>query len=236
MQGLDASRAPVSGTYPVLTGTQAPLPGLVAALIGLAALAVVMIPLLWSLARHLDTMAHEGAHAATGSLLGFPLLGVELNPDATGSTSFTGGGGGLRFIITGVAGYLGPSAFGLCAAKLIATGHVIAVLWVAVILLVLLLFLARKSFGIVSVPVAIALLAIVMRYAHDGLEEVIAYAITWMLLLSGVRVAVTHGTRAWDAWILNALTGVPRRFWAVLWLAGTLLAVAIGGKWLVLRS
>jgi len=227
---------PAPGTHPVLTGTQVPLPAVTVVLIGLAALVVVMIPLLWPLARHLSVMAHEGAHAATGSLLGLPPLAVELNRDATGGTMFLLDTRGVRFVVIAAAGYLGPSAFGLCAAKLIATGHIIAVLWVAVILLALLLFLIRRSFGIVSVPVAIALLAVVGRYAHDGLEEVIAYGMTWLLLLSGVRVAVTRGTTASDAWLLNEVTGLPRRLWALLWLAGTLLAVAVGGKWLVLRS
>jgi hypothetical protein len=56
-----------------------------------------------------------------------------------------------------------------------------------------LLFLIRKSFAIVSVPAVIVLLAFVMRHAHDGLEEAIIYGMTWLLLLSGVRVAVAHG-------------------------------------------
>jgi hypothetical protein len=34
------------------------------------------------------------------------------------------------------------------------------------------------------VPAAIALLAYVMRHAHDGLEEVIVYGMIWLLLLS----------------------------------------------------
>jgi hypothetical protein len=161
---------------------------------------------------------------------------VVLNSDATGGTSFSPSLRGSRLAVTAVAGYLGPSAFGLCAAKLIETGHVISVLWIAVILLVLLLFLIRQSFGIVSVPVAIALLVIVMRYAHNGLEEVIVYATTWLLLLSGVRVAVMRGAEAADAGLLSATTHLPRHLWALLWLAGTVLAVIIGGKWLVLRT
>ena len=43
---------------------------------------------------------------------------------------------------------------------------------IAIMLLVLLLFLIRKSFAIISVPAAIALLALVVRDAHDGVEEV----------------------------------------------------------------
>lgn len=109
-------------------------------------------------------------------------------------------------------------------------------LWIATILLGLLLFLIRKSFAVISVPAVIALLAVVMRDAHDGLEEVISYGITWLLLLSGARVAVAHGANAMDAKNLSRTTRIPGQIWALLWLAGTLLAVVIGGKWLVLRS
>jgi hypothetical protein len=139
----------------------------------------------------------------------------------------------LREVLIGTIGYLGPSLFGLWAAKLIATGHAIAVLWIAVILLVLLLFLIRRSFGLISVPAAIAALAIVVHGAHAPFEEVTSYGISWLLLLSGVRVAVADGMRAVDAEILATITPLPRRAWALIWLAGTLLAVVIGGKWLV---
>lgn len=233
---MDATHAPLPGTHTVLLETQAPLPGPEAALVGLAALAVVMIPFLWPLVDHFDTMAHEGAHAIVGSAMGFTLLGVTLDQESNGSTSFVSPGNGPRTLLTVFAGYLGPSVFGLCAAKLIETGHIVSVLWVSTILLVLLLFLIRKSFGILSVPAAIALLAVTMRYTHRGLEEVIAYGITWLLLLSGVRNAVGHGASAGDARTLSAITHLPRQLWALLWIAGTLLAVIIGGKWLVLRS
>jgi hypothetical protein len=234
--GMDATYAPLPGTSTVLPGTQVTLPGPEAALVGLAALAVVMIPFLWPLADQLDTMAHEGAHAIAASVMGFVVVGVTLDQDASGRTTYLASGNGPRRLLTSFVGYLGPSAFGLCAAKLIQAGHVVCVLWVATVLLVLLLFLIRASFGIVSVPAAIALLAAVMRYAHDGLEEVIVYGMTWLLLLSAVRNAVAHGANAGDARTLSAITHLPRQLWALLWIAGTLLAVAIGGKWLVLRS
>jgi hypothetical protein len=222
-------------THAPLPGTQVPLPGPVVVLGGLAVHAVVMTPTLWRLADHFDTMAHEGAHAVVGSTMGFPVLGVTMDSDASGAT-YLAASDGLRSLLTSFVGYLGPSAFGLCAAKLIEAGRVVSVLWVATILLVLLLFVVRKSFGIVSVPIAIALLAVSMRYAHEGLQEVIAYGMTWLLLLSGARNAMVHGTGAGDAHALTATTHLPRRLWSLLWIAGTLLAVVIGGKWLVLRS
>lgn len=204
-------------------------------LIGLAALAVVTTPTLLRLADHFDTMAHEGAHAVVASIMGFTVLDVTIDTDGSGATSYLGRDG-LRRLLTSFAGYLGPSAFGLCAAKLVETGRVVTVLWVATILLVLLLFLVSKSFGIVSVPLAIALLALFMRYTHEGFQEVVAYAMTWLLLLSGARTAMVHGAGADDAETLADITHLPRRLWSLLWIAGTLLAVVVGGKWLVLRS
>jgi hypothetical protein len=58
---------------------------------------------------------------------------------------------------------------------------------------------------------------------------------TWLLLISGVRVAVAHGAGARDAANLSRTTHIPSQIWALLWMGGTLLPV-VGGKWLVLRS
>lgn len=229
-RGMYATHAPPPGT-------QAPLPGSEAALVGLAALAVVIIPFLWPLVEQFNVMAHEGAHAVVGSAMGFGIKSVTLDMESRGATGYHRAPDmGPRRTLSRFVGYLGPSGFGLCAAKLIETGHVVTVLWIAIMLLVLLLFSIRKSFAIISVPAVIALLAFVMRHAHDGLEEVIVYGMTWLLLLSGVRVAVADGAGAGDAGNLSRTTYIPSQIWALLWLAGTLLAVAVGGKWLVLRS
>lgn len=235
--GMYATHAVLAGTHTVPPGTQAPLPGTEAALIGLAALAVMLLPFLWPFVEQFSAMAHEGAHAVVGSVMGLTLAGVSLDMESNGITEWVNPPDtGLRRTLTRFAGYLGPSGFGLCAAKLIQTGRIVTVLWLAIFLLVLFLFAIRKSFGIVSVPAAIVLLAVVMHYSRDGLEKVIIYGLTWLLLLSGVRVAVAHGADAGDAANLRRTTHIPRVIWALLWLAGTVLAVVIGGKWLVLRS
>jgi Peptidase M50B-like len=224
-------------THAQVPGTEAPLSGSEAVLIGLAALVVVILPFLWPLVEQFNVMAHEGAHAVVGSVMGFGIKSVKLDMESGGATEYVNAPDtGPRRTLTRFVGYLGPSGFGLCAAKLIETGYVVAVLWITIMLLVLLLFVIRKSFAIVSVPAAIALLAVVTRHAHDGLEEVIVYGMTWLLLLSGVRVAVADGAGAGDAGNLSRTTHIPSQIWALLWLAGTLLAVVVGGKWLVLRS
>jgi Peptidase M50B-like len=227
---------PALGTPAPPQQVLAPLPGGTAALIGLAALVVVMVPFLWPLARHVNVMAHEGAHALAAVLLGFVLEAVILKRE-TGETNFQAARGAiLRLILVGFVGYLGPSLFGLGAAKLIETGRVATVLWLAITLLVLLFFTLARSLGMISVPVAIVLLILVTRNAHAWLEEIVVYGLTWLLLLDGMRVAIAHGAKASDAVILRGRTHIHPRLWSLLWIAGTVLAVIIGGKWLVLRS
>jgi hypothetical protein len=216
--------------------TQTPLPGPQAALIGLAALVVVNAESLWSIAKHFHVMAHEGMHAITGSMLGLQVRGVELRQNGDGVTyyreSVVGGGG----VFTGFVGYLGPSAFGLAAAGLINLGLIIAVLWLALVFLVILLLKLLRSFGFFSVPAAIALFFVLFLYASVGLQVGMAYGMTWLLLLSGVRTAAKHGTGAGDALILKGMTHLPRWLWALLWLAGTLGAVYLGWLLLVVRA
>jgi hypothetical protein len=211
----------------------APLSGGEAAVIGLVVSLLVLIPPMWSIFGHWGTMAHEGAHALVAAILGIELVEVLLHRDNTGGTVTKVVSLGLRSLLVALAGYLGPSLFGLAAAKLISTGHVIAVLWVAIIFLVLLFFLLGSSFGLFSVPFAVLLLVLVMRYAHSGLEEVIVYGLTWLLLIEAVRTALVH-RGGQDGVNLRKRTYVPRTFWALVWILGTFAALLVGGKWLVL--
>jgi hypothetical protein len=215
--------------------TQTPLPGSNAALVGVAAFAVVNARSLWSLAKHFYVMAHEGMHAITAATLGLGVERVKLMRNGDGETIPRRPIGG-RNVFTGFVGYLGPSTFGLAAAGLINLGYIIAVLWLAVMFLVVLLLKVRRSFGFVSVPVAIALLLALTHYASVSLQVVMAYGMTWVLLLSGFRIAVQHGTHAGDALILKRLTHLPRWLWALLWVAGTFGAVYIGWWLLVARA
>jgi hypothetical protein len=218
-----------------MSATQVPLPGMAAALIGVAALCVIAFEASWLVVRHLNVMAHEGAHAVTASLLLRKVDSIKLNSDATGETSRAGGGTPGNIVIK-FAGYVGPSLYGLGAAKLIESGHIAAVLWIALFLLAMLLIQLRMSFGIVTVILAGALVFLVLRYTPARDQVLAAYAIAWLLLLSGVRMVLEHGAGAGDARDLRGLTGIPRVIWFLLWLAGTLTAVAAGGKWLIMRS
>jgi hypothetical protein len=220
--------------------TQTPLPGHDAAAIGIAAFVVVYAKSLWSLAKHFEVMAHEGMHAITGTILGIRVRSIELKRTGDGGTTYRVPAVGGRGVLTGFVGYLGPSTFGLAAAGLISLGFIVAVLWLAVVfLVVLLLTLLRsfryvRSFGCVSVPVTLALFFVLIHYASVSLQVVLAYGMTWVLLLSGFRMAVEHWTGAGDAGNLKRRTHLPRWLWAVLWVTGTLGAVYLGWRLLVL--
>jgi len=211
------------------------LSGAAAAMIGLVALAVVAPIAGWQFIRHGTVMAHEGAHAVFGSLAGRKISGITLNADATGGT-FVAQGGCLGNIVIGFAGYVGPSLFGLGAAWAIHLGYSESVLWVTLFLLVILAFMLRRSYGMITVVFTGALVYVVGHFTPRGVQIVAAYFLTWLLLLSGVRGILYRGADSGDGANLSQLTMIPRLIWWLLWLAATLGAVALGGKMLVMPS
>jgi hypothetical protein len=200
--------------------------------IGLVAAAVVMLPLLRAPVEHFSAMTREGTHALLAVILGLTVTEIVLDRHSKGNTKIVGEG--LRIVLVLIMGFLGPSLFGLGAARLISWGQTVTVLWLVVLLLVLVLFLLARSFGLLSVPVAIVLLYLILRHAHSMTEVVAAYAIAWLLLLSGLATAIRHGRHSGNADSLRSRTHLPRLLWTALWLAGTLAALLIGGKLLVL--
>ena len=222
-------------TFKGMNMTQSPLSGGAALLIGLVMLVVVAFEGTWAVVRHIDTMAHEGAHAVVSSLSGRGVRSITIKPNGDGKTTFAGGGVSSTFLIT-VVGYVGPSAFGLGAAKLIESGYILSMFWVFLVLLAILLLAVRFSFAFVTVPIAGALVFLVAKFAPAHTQVITAYATAWLLLLSGVRTVVEHGLGAADAKILRSATGIPKLIWSLLWLAGSLAALAVGGRLLVLGT
>ena len=205
-------------------------------LIGLVTLVAVAFEVTWAVVRLIGTMAHEGAHALIASLAGRGVKSIKIKPNADGETKSVRGGalpGTVAFL---AVGYVGPSAFGLGAAKLIESGYILSVFWVALVLLAVLLLASRWSFAFVAVPAAGALAFFIAKVEPMHTQVIAAYGLAWLLLLSGVRTVVEHGLGAADALLLRKATGIPRLLWSLLWLAGTLAALVIGGRMLVMRA
>lgn len=217
-------------TFAALTGPQA---GLAAAALPKSILVPVgVIGLIAFTAMHLGVIAHEGAHVLAGRSVGRRVGGVELNSDATGKTKTLGPVSGLGVIFTAFAGYLGPSFFGLGAASLIAMGYTGAVLVLALLLLVVMLFLVRNFFGVISVLLNGVLLVVFLGYASAKLQSIAAYGLSWLLLFSGVGHVLVDGSTAGDAVSLRRMTHIPRVVWSLLWLGLTVAALAAGARML----
>lgn len=222
----------------VVSTAQPPLSGPAAIVVGLVTFGVVATDVGWQVARHGAVMAHEGAHAVADSLVGRQVDFIVLNYSAvrSGGTTAKKEGGWAAQVITSFAGYIGPSLFGLGLAKLIEIGYAVTALWLTLFLLVMLLLVLRWSFGMLTVPLAGLLVFLVGHDTPASAQVVAAYAISWLLLLSGVRGILVRRTESSDGYDLRKLTLVPRLIWFLLWLACTLAAVAIGGKWMIMRS
>ena len=194
----------MQATHAAWPGTQAPLPAAEAALIGLVVLAVVIVPFLWPLG---EPVRHHGARGRMPSSHPFWVhrarrdAGPQLRWGDLVPRSWR-----AKSLLVAFAGCLGPSGFGLGAAKLIETGHGACVPPIAIVLLVLLLFLDRRSFGAVRFH-AIALLAVAIRYAHDGLEDVIVYAMD--LATAAVRRPQRRGPQCAAPGMRATSAGLP---------------------------
>jgi Peptidase M50B-like len=211
---------------------QAVLPGSTATVIGLAAFGVVVFDVSWLVVRHVAVLAHEGAHALTGLLLFRPVRGIELRPDGTGRAAVEAAGG-LRSVPIALSGYLGPSGFGLGAAKLIELRDTPVVLYLVLVLLAVLLVGLRRSFGLIIVLAAGGIVFGIARYAPVHVQLVSAYSVTWLLLLSGVRRVVEAGLGSDDGIRLQGVTRLPRALWFGFWLAAALAAAAEGARLLI---
>jgi hypothetical protein len=213
-------------------GPQAPLSEGEAVLIGLAVAVAILLPGTWQLIRHLQVMAHEGTHGIVGSLSGRTVAGIVLQGNADGGTEVlppTGCG----YLIAGFVGYLGPSAFGLGAARLIQFRQSVVMLWVILGLLAILLLSLTHSFGFVTVPLAGAGIYLLLTHTPRTTQEAASYAIAWMLLLAGPRRVTQVGLSSGDGDLLAERTSIPQLVWWALWMAGTLAALVIGARWIL---
>jgi hypothetical protein len=213
---------------------QAHLSGTVCVLMAIVGIGAALVPGVWHVVRPITAMAHEGAHATVGSALGHKIAKMEFTFNGDGATGVVpASNGSLVLFPSAFVGYLGPSAFGIGAAELIRVGHIVAVLWIGLVGLIAILYLARKSVGVVLVIAAFVALLLVLGAGSVEAQVLTTYAVVWFLLASGVRLVLNHGKEAGDAGILKGMTGLPRGFWPPIWLAGSVAALIFGATLLL---
>jgi hypothetical protein len=208
--------------------------------IGTGLLALLVMAALWEITKHSITIAHEGGHAMFASGTGGKVNSVKLKRTGQGLTSVNYTGGTAKFFIA-LAGYLGPSLFGLLGALLLSQGKTTAVLWLTLAFLLLMLLQVANFFGFLSVVATGAVIYLVVRYASSGVQTVFAYTWIWFLLLGGTKAVVgLHAFRKAaskagkpdkesDAVMLRQSTNVPAPMWVGFFFLTTLAALFFGG-------
>jgi hypothetical protein len=207
---------------------------------GLLAFAVTSVPELWARSRHLVTIAHEGSHGVAALLTGRRLKGIRLHSDTSGLTVSKGRSSGPGMVLTAAAGYVGPALGGLAGAGLLTRGHAVGMLWGLLVLLALLLLQIRNFFGLWSVLASGAALFVVTRWGSIEIQLLLAYVVTWFLLLASPRAVLElhrdrrrAKDRSSDAALLAGLTHLPGMLWVGFFLLVTTGCLLLGGRLLL---
>ncbi|WP_290512484.1 M50 family metallopeptidase [Aeromicrobium sp.] len=206
---------------------------------GAVAVALVVIPQVWSATRHVVTLVHEGGHAVVALLTGRRLNGIRLHTDTSGLTVSSGKPRGPGMIATAAAGYLAPAALGLVSVLLVERGHTPWALYAGLTTLALMLVFIRNWFGLLVVALSAAAVSLLIWRAPERIQDFAALTFAWFLLAAAPRTVLdlwTHRrrvrTRTTDADVLARLTHLPAPLWNLLFLAITVGALA-GAIWLV---
>jgi len=206
---------------------------------GLLALLVVVSSRVWPVARIVVTIVHEGGHALVALATGRRLAGVRLYRSTAGVTASAGRPDGPGITLTTAAGYPAPSLLGLGAAALLALGHVTAMLLLSLVLLAGLAIAIRNAYGMLAVLVTAGAVTGVCLFASAAVQAGFGYAMTWFLLLGGVRPVIElqrerrrDRTQRTDADQLARLTPLPGAAWVLIFGILAVAALAVGARWL----
>jgi len=218
-------------------------PAWVVAVAGLAALIIVANSRTWRLSGKVITIAHEGGHALVSVLSGRRLEGIRLHRDGSGVTYSRGRRSGPAMVACAAAGYTAPSLLGAGAAALLASRHVTAMLWLALVLLAATFLAIRNVFGAIAVLATAGAVFAVSYFASAEVQAGFGYLAAWFLLVGALRPVAElqrgrrrgrGGARASgsDADQLARLTGVPGGVWVTFFAFVALCMLGIG-VWLL---
>ncbi|GAA0477521.1 membrane protein [Paractinoplanes deccanensis] len=201
---------------------------------------VLAVPL-WYVSKFALVIAHEGGHALLAKLLFRSIESIRFQRDGSGAVKPAGDVPWLFTIVILLAGYLGPSAFGLMGAWMLIHGHVQQVLWASLAFLVVMLIAVRGLMGWLLVPALIVVIWMVATRADGPVQALYTHMWVWFLLIGAVQrmllfvLARQYDDESNDAVSLQSLTLIPSAIWAFVFLVGTIAALAYGGG-LLLRS
>jgi hypothetical protein len=201
---------------------------------------ILAVPL-WYLTKFILVIAHEGGHALLAKLFFQRLRAITFSRDGGGATEPATPVPWLFNVVIFLAGYLGPSMFGLLGAWLLVHNHTETVLWASLAFLAVMLFAVRGLLGWLLVPGLIAVVSAVTIKAEPPLQTLYTHMWIWFLLIGAVQRMLLfvlnkqYDNGPNDSTLLEGLTLVPSAIWAFVFLVGTITALVFGGA-LLLRG
>lgn len=204
------------------------------AVIAGVALAVVLIPPVWRVARLGVTLVHELGHALVGIAVGRRFTGFVLRGDASGHAVTRGASSGPGLAATTWAGYPAPALLAAGLAAAVGRGWAPPVL--AVLGLVLLVALVQVRSLLTAAVTIAALLGVgaLWWWGSPQLQAQVLLGLAGVLLVGAWRhliAAMQDVSVGNDARALARLTRAPR----VVWLA-TYVLVLGGAAWVVVDA
>ena len=198
-------------------------------------LALVILPATWPATRQLVTISHEGGHALAALVTGRRLMGIRLHSDTSGLTVSKGKPTGPGMVAMLFAGYLAPAVAGIGAALLLIDGHALGLLWSLVGWLAVMCVQIRNPYGLLVLVGCGTALALASWYLPVFWLTVIAYLITWVLLIASPRPVLElirqrrrSTARHSDADQLARLTRIPAALWILSFLVLNTAGLALG--------
>jgi hypothetical protein len=204
-----------------------------------AALSWILAVPLFFVTKFISVIPHEGGHATVGKVLFQRLREIRFHPNGGGVTSFEPPIPWLADVLIGLAGYLGPSMFGILAAEMLAHGWTQMVLWGSLLFLLAMLLAVRGVVGWISVPTLMIVIGYVAVKVDPPLQSLYTYMWVWFLLIAPVEQMFfflrekIYNNDGSDAAGLQKLTRLPRELWTLVFLAGTIAALVYGARLLL---
>jgi hypothetical protein len=202
---------------------------------------ILAVPL-WFVTKFVLVIAHEGGHALLAKLLFQSLKKITFTSDGGGATVPDGDVPWLFNVLIFLAGYLGPSAFGLLGVWLLIHGQTEAVLWASLAFLVIMLIAVRGILGWLLVPALMTAIWLVAVKVDPPVQTLYTHMWVWFLLIGAVQRMLLFVLRRQydddvnDSISLQKLTLVPSAIWAFVFLVGTTAALVYGGSLLLTRA
>jgi len=180
--------------------------------------------------QYLNTLVHESWHALTALGTGGLVSHIEVHANGNGET-YTAGGSNL---LISSMGYIGASLLG---AAMIAFAHTpraarnSLVALSAVLALVVLLWVRRDPFGVVSGMLWVVSLWLMAKYLDDEKQLFAAQFLGVQQCLNAIQslfflVQISgFGVKQSDAGNMQQFTGIPAILWAAMWCGLSLVAM-----------